>query len=380
MSEQTNVAFPIAPKKKLRIVIRDNFEDVENDSTEFLLSQLDATEKNEQDIVRAVSSANNESIPVPEVKRIPEISAEFLKSGAVFDAPERCYNYDSDYFDPLKYFADETDMKWVDDFNKTHKFLKVSIRDVEIVFEKIESIVKDYIIEEPKLSQILHLIPEPAPPYSVISAIYDHWLTREKQNGSIIKYREFPPDHCLLRNVTTTQNRTLFKVRKALNDGEYMKRLFKELKDIQNERAKALETLRKQEERQREDQRMLREEMRKIKKIIGQNSCLVQEPKPMKKRTFDETVNQPNLLLESTIPQPPTKPSFLNWCMKQQLSNSTEETNNFLNSSLNNSINVSMNNENFGNMSSVNDNMNGNFGGSTNDGMNGGNIDDNNNV
>lgn len=318
MSDQTSVAFPIPTKKKLRIVIKDNFDDEEDDSTDFLLNQLDATEKNEQDILKAVTSPNNESVPVPENKKIPEISIEYLKSGAVFTSPERCFNYDSDYFEQLKYFADEIDMKWVDEFNKNHKFLKVSIRDVEIVFDKIEDLVKDFIIEEPKLSQILHLIPDPAPPFAVISAIYDHWLTREKQNGSIIKYREYPPDHCMLRKFTADQNRSLNKTRKTLNDGEYMKRLFKELKEIQNERAKAVELLIKQEEKQREDQRTVREEMRKIKKIIGQSPSLMKEPKMAEKRTFKET-EQPEALSLSTIPPPPTRPSFLKWCMKQQL-------------------------------------------------------------
>ncbi|KAK8860224.1 hypothetical protein M9Y10_011889 [Tritrichomonas musculus] len=318
MSDQTSVAFPIPPKKKLRIVIKDSFEDEEDDTTDFLLNQLDATEKNERDIVKAVTSPNNESVPVPENKKIPEISIEYLKSGAVFTAPERCFNYDSDYFEPLKYLADETDMKWVEEFNKNHKFLKVSIRDVEIVFNKIEDLVKDSIIEDPKLSQIMHLIPDPAPPFPVIKEIYEHWKSRDKQFGSIIKYREYPPDHYNLRKFTAEQNRSLNKTRKSLNDGEYMKRLFKELKEIQNERAKAVELLAKQEEKQREDQRMLREEMRKFKKAIGPSSCFIKEPKLTEKRTFKE-VEQPEILSQSTIPPPPTKPSFLKWCMNQQL-------------------------------------------------------------
>ena len=320
MSDQQNNNLPVPPKKKLRIVIRDSFDEVLEEDKENLLNQLDATEKNEEDIVRAVRSGTKESVPTPDNKRVPEMAAEFLKSGAVFDAPDRCFNFDSDYFEPLTYFADETDQKWVDNFNKNHKFLQVSIRDVEIVFEKIESFVKDTLTEEPKFTQVLHMIPEPAPPYAVVSAIYEHWLTREKQNGSIIKYREFPPDHCQLRQVTLTQNRNLAKVRKVLNDADYIKRLFKELREIQNERAKAIELLKRQEEKQREDQRFIREEMRKIKKIIGPNSCFIHEPKPIEKRTFDEVVQPPKILLASTIPQPPTKPSFLKWCMQQQLS------------------------------------------------------------
>lgn len=320
MSEQTN--FPIQPKKKLRVIIRDSFEEYTEDNSDFLLSQLDATEKNEQHIVRAVNSAN-ESVPVPENIKIPEMEFEYLKSGVVFTAPERCFNYDSDFFDPLNYIADANDMEWVDNYNLNHKFLKVSIRDVELVFNTIEDLVKDMPPSEPKVAEVMHLLPNHSLPYQVIEDIYDHWQDKEKwkwndQSGSVIKFREFPPDHFNLRTTTISNKKALCKIRKSLSDQDYIKRLYKELQNVQAERDKAISTLERQEEKQREDERMLREETRKIKKLLGDDPCLIQGPKMVQKRTFKET-EQPKSLCQSTIPLPPTKPSFLKWCMKQNL-------------------------------------------------------------
>jgi hypothetical protein len=40
-------SFPVKVKKKLRVVVRDTFEDPEDESPGCLLSQLDSLEKNE---------------------------------------------------------------------------------------------------------------------------------------------------------------------------------------------------------------------------------------------------------------------------------------------------------------------------------------------
>lgn len=314
---ETGVAFPVQTKKKMRVVIRDTFEEIESDPTEFLLNQLDPLEKNEKDIVSAVQDNNN--VPVPEVTRIAESKAEFLKSGTIFTSEHRCLNYDVDYFEPLTYYADEIDIRWVEEYNSHHKFLRVSTKDIERVFEVLEIIVKDSINEDPKISQVLKLLGDDPPPYVIVQAIYDHWKARDKQNGSVIKWREFPPDHCALRQVTTTMTRGLNKIRKGLNDSEYLKRLFKELHEIQQERAKAIEVLQRQQEKQLEDERAVRQSMRKIQKHLGSSSSLILEPPPKPLNEELECVSEPSIINQSSLPHPPTKPTFLRWCMKQEM-------------------------------------------------------------
>jgi hypothetical protein len=146
MSERAEpgLGFPVKLSKKLRVCIRESFGDPgETETTEFLLSQLDALEKNEIDIVRAVEDGPAGNLDVPERLKIPEERAEYLKSGVTLTTEARCFSYDTDFFEPLRYFADECDMEWMTHWNRTHSFLQVSVEDLEEVFGILEFMVKD---------------------------------------------------------------------------------------------------------------------------------------------------------------------------------------------------------------------------------------------
>ncbi|KAH0793581.1 hypothetical protein GPJ56_002628 [Histomonas meleagridis] len=311
---QVSSNFPVSIKKALPVVIMDTFENIREDNTDFLLSQIDASEKNEKDILRVVSSKEKEDVPVPDIKNV-EGPNVFLSSGVFFEAPDRCFNFDKDYFEPPTYNADKSDLLWIEEFNKNHKFLKISVKDLEYIFNIIESIVKDGVYDDPKLPQVLSLVSEPAPAYAVISALYEHWREKDKQYNSAVSYREFPPDHCHLRQSASTAHRSANKIRKQLNDNDYLKRLRKELKEIQRQRAEALRVLKAQEERQFEDEIFVRQAMRKFQKN-SQSISMICLPKPTPKHEFD-VVNQPTSVTSTTLPEPPSHSSFLQWCLKQ---------------------------------------------------------------
>ena len=277
----------LPPRKTLPVVILESMENVvEHSNVDFLLAQIDSSEKNEKDILRVVSSVKKESVPVPEVKDLHD-SKVFLKSGAFFHSNERCFNYDDDYFAPPIYYADNSDIDWIHEFNSSHKYLKTSIKDFEMVFNVIESIVKDNIYDEPKLTQVLALMPDNSPPNVIVQAIYERWKQKDKQFGSVISYREYPPDHCHLRQSSITIHRSTNKIRKQLNDLEYLKRLRKELTEIQNQKAEAIKCLNAQKEKQKQDERFVRTALRKLQKrndIIS----LVCVPKPTPEKEFKE--------------------------------------------------------------------------------------------
>lgn len=84
--------FPVKVKKKLRGVVRDTFEDVEDESGDFLRSQLDSLEKNELDLRRSVEDSSAR-LPVPEVHKRPESRLEYLRSGVAIVLVPRCFGY-----------------------------------------------------------------------------------------------------------------------------------------------------------------------------------------------------------------------------------------------------------------------------------------------
>jgi hypothetical protein len=316
-AQPETAALPIQPKKKLHVMIRDAFEEIESEPLDFLLSQLDLTEKNETDVVRAVESGGGGIVPVPEVLKIPESRADYLKTGVTLTRVPRCFQYDTDFFEPIRYYADADDTEWLQRWNATQPFMQISLENLEQVFSVLEFIVKDSCSpEDPKLSRVLLLLPDDAPPLAVVSAIYGHWMERgaSKMNGSILKYREYPPNHGGFQAKLQSANRTLMKQRKAMSDVEYLKRLSEKLREIQAERQRAVKLLHRQEESQVRDERFVRKAIKQVQKV---NSLwgLLMAPPP---RACERSVVPPlEAMTHATLPGPPTAPRFLKWCAKQ---------------------------------------------------------------
>jgi hypothetical protein len=247
---------------------------------------------------------------------MPETRVEFLKTGVTFAPTPRVFHYDSDHFEPLRYCANTADIDWITKWNRSHKFLSISIADFEGIFNVIENLVKD-LQDEPKLPRLLMTLPPESPPLTVITAIYEYWRSRDKVYSSAIKFREWPPEHADLRPKTTTLYRNLNKVRKGLSEGEYLKRLLEKLREMQLERKGAIESLQRQQEKQVEDERFVRKAMRTISKnTTVAMSALMLPPTP--RRCDQVSAPQPPELVRATLPQPPTAPTFLKWCMRRE--------------------------------------------------------------
>jgi hypothetical protein len=309
----------ISPKKKLPVVIRDSFDDIEPESMDFLLSLLDGVGKKQADLMRAVEAGpGSADLPVPEVHKIPESRTESLKAGVTLNQIPRCFRYDRTFFAPLRYYADACDIDWVLDWNKTHPFLPIGVADLETVFGILEFIVKDSCSsEDPKLSRVMGVLPSTAPPFAAVRAIYDHWIQRgsTKVNGSILKYRAYPPDHGEFRKNIQSDWRLLIKPRKSLSDPDYVKRLFERLREIRSERRKALELLRRQREAQIKDERFVRNAIRQIQKMdIGWTMLI---PPTLRACERSEEEPEPEEVTQATLPRP-SGPAFLKWCARSQ--------------------------------------------------------------
>jgi hypothetical protein len=308
----------ISPKKKLRIVMRDSFDDIESESMDFLLSLLDGVGKKQSDLLRAVESGpGSADLPVPEVHKIPESRIDSFRTGVTVNRVPRCFEYDRTYFSPLRYYADAEDIDWVLQWNQNHPFLPIGLPDLEGIFGILEFVVRDSCSpEDPKLSRVMGVLPSDAPPLAVVRAIYDHWIQRSatKINGSILKYRAYPPDHGEFRKNIQSDWRVLMKPRKTLSDADYIKRLFERMREVRTERRKAIELLQRQREAQVKDERFVRNAIRQLQKMEA-GSALLLPPTP---RACDrsEPPPEPDEVTEATLPRPPG-PAFLKWCAKQ---------------------------------------------------------------
>jgi len=306
--------FPVNCKKKLVVEIKDSFGEEVILNSNMILSQLDGMEKSETHIVNAVG--RNEVVPTPEFKKVDDISTR-LMSNQFFKAPDRCYVYDSDYFEPLVYYANNIDREFIMKYNRGRKFLKMSVKHIEMVFECLEYIVKDSITEMPTLDQLLYMLESDRPPYPIVVAIYEHWKNSKRLGGSVIRLQEYPPEHFSLRSEVTKMRAQLSRQRRNMNDLEYIKRLRKELDDIRGFREKAIETLIQQKDKQKEDIKRLRELMRKAKKKNIPMFSLIHQPDLFE----DDRIipEEPELVRKSSLPVPPTVPSFLHWCLEQEV-------------------------------------------------------------
>lgn len=301
-------------KKRLRVVIRDYFDEDEFDIGD-ILAQLDPSEKDEVDIVNAVKNSGDK-VPVPEVEIVEGARTAGHRSGSYFEAAHRCFNYDSDFFEPIKYYADEVDFAFIEKFNDEHKFLHMRSRDLEKVFCVCEEIVKDSLNEPPTLSQVMLSLGDDAPPAAICEAIFEHWEGREKQVGSIVRWLEFPPDHYSLRHDAIANLKAVGKNRKNTKGGESLK-LLQRLVEISRERIKAEESLEQQQIKQREDEQFVRRKEREMKEKLSECEAvttMVLQP-PAKKHPNVHPGPPEEDRTHATVPQPASGPSFLKWCM-----------------------------------------------------------------
>lgn len=311
MEKETLSEFPISLKSKIPVMVSERFDRVVVFNESSGLKKLDDNEQNEKHIVKAVH--NDGKVPTPEYKRI-ERPLE-AKSEVFFNAPTRCFIYGSEFFEPLTYYAVAEDIDFIRNFNNAHKFLQMSSRQLEIVFEAIESIVKDGITESPSIEQVLYLLDTNAPPYPVVEAIFNYWYTKPKLSGSVIKMMEFPPEHANIRQAQIKYVASRNKQRKLQNDSGYMRRLRSELDEVRKMRAVAIELLEEQKTKRREDIIFLRQIVRKAKSNADKKFALILEPMLYKEDIEIDSDHKINC----SLPGPQTTPSFLNWCQEQHI-------------------------------------------------------------
>lgn len=301
-------------KKKLRVVIRDHFPDEDFDTTD-LLAQLDPSEQNEKDIVNAVTSDSNKRVEVPEFERLPN-NYDAFRSGAFFDAPHRCFKYDEDYFEPITYFADEQDYQFIQNFNEHHKFLRMRASDLEKVFDVCEEFMKDSLTDPPTLSQVMYILGENAPAREIVQAIHEHWVSRPKLGGSIMRYLEFPPDHCQLRQRLFQWFRNCNKCKKGLGDRNYIEALLGLLEANNEACIRAEDLLEEQKRKQIEDEKFVRQRQRIMEKRVPSCPTMIcQAPigghNPVAAPPSEDVT-------KNTLPKPLTDPAFLKWCSKRK--------------------------------------------------------------
>jgi hypothetical protein len=161
------------------------------------------------------------------------------------------------------------------------------------------------------------VLPSTAPPLTAVRAIYDHWIQRgtTKINGSILKYRAYPPDHGEFRKNIQSDWRLLTKPRKSLSDPDYVKRLFDKLREVRSERRKAIELLQRQQESQTKDERFVRNAIRQLQKMdIGWTMLI---PPTLRACEKSQGEPEPEEVTQATLPRPPV-PAFLLWCARNQ--------------------------------------------------------------
>ncbi|EAY22749.1 hypothetical protein TVAG_476780 [Trichomonas vaginalis G3] len=312
--DDVNTEFPISLKAKYQIVVSDNITPVIVPSEKIGLKKLDGSEQNERHVVQAVTSGDAK-VPIPKVDRI--IKAEAEKSSVYFSCPPRCFIYDSTFYEPLIYYCDKTDIEFIRGFNSTHKFLQMTTKQLEQVFIAIEGIVKDFLTENPTIDQVLILLDDNAPPYPVVKAIFDHWMSRPKLAGSVLRFEEFPPDHCGIRQNHIKTITKSNKVRKSMNDFSYLRRLKDELALVRQKREDAYALLEEQNKKRSENIVFLRQMARKAQAKGESMISLVLEPALISTKPVSQYDAVPNI--KSTLPPPPTVPAFLNWCQDQKL-------------------------------------------------------------
>ena len=307
-----NTNFPISVKTKVQLIVSDNITPAIIKSEKIGLRKLDGTEQNEKHVVQAVSSETIK-VPIPKFDKIQKPPEG--QSSVYFSSPSRCFIYDSSFLEPMVYYCDMQDQELIHLFNLTHKFLKMTTKQVEQVILALEMIVKDFLTENPPIDQVLYLLDDQAPPYPIVKAIYDHWRQRARLNGSLLRYLEFPPDHCGIRashiKMITQKN----KNRKNMADLTYIRRLHSELNEIREKREEAVKLLELEKYKRKKNIVFIREIMRKVPDNACTNYSLMLKPKLEDADSNPQP--EPEELKHSPLPGPPTVPVFLSWCQDQ---------------------------------------------------------------
>lgn len=307
--------FPISIKTSVPAVIFDEFNEHHTVIKERIaLEKLDANEQNEKHIVNATHGQGY--VPTPTGNRVEHTS--YSKSRTFWKAPTRCFVYDTDFFEKMEYYADTDDIEFVQNFNNTHKFIKMTTKQLEDIFLVIESIVRDDVTEIPEISQVMYLLPDNAVPYPIIQAIYDYWNKKSKLRGSVLHMKEYPPEHSGIRSEFVKKITSSKKITKS--PANYIKKLHSELETIQAARLQAIDMVNEQLKSRKENIVFLRSISRKLEKVSILHFSMVIEPqlKDIEAKYPEESQEVKNINLPLGIfPTPPETPAFLSWCQEQ---------------------------------------------------------------
>lgn len=308
--------FPISAKTSVTATIFDSYNEhhtlIDEKSA---LEKLDANEQNEKHIVQAAKGEGN--VPTPKGTKVDD-KLWMFKSMSFFKAPNRCFVYDHDFFEKVVYYADTEDVQFVKLFNMTHKFIQMTTRQLEQIIFVMERIVKDDLTEVPSMDQVIFLLDKEAPPYPIIKAVYDHWNQRNKLKGSIMKLKEYPPDHEDIRKdyiKKMSGNKKQIK-----SSAQYIKKLKTELDTIRGLREESIKRLENEKLKRRENIIFLREMVRKVRKTTNSKIFLLLEPelKDEESNYEEESAQLKKLNLPfGMLPEAPTEPAFLNWVQQQ---------------------------------------------------------------
>lgn len=308
-------AFPISIKTYVPAVIFDEFNEHHTVIKERIaLEKLDANEQNEKHIVNATQGQG--VVPTPTGNRVEHTS--YSKSRTFFKAPPRCFVYDTDFFEKMEYYADTEDIQFVQTFNNTHKFIKMTTRQLEEIFLVLEQIVRDDVTEIPEISQLMFLLSTNPPPYPIIEAIYKYWLQKAKLRGSVLHMKEYPPEHSGIRSEFIKKITSSKKIIKS--PVNYIKKLHTELETIQAARQQAIDMVTEQLRARKENIIFLRSVIRRLEKVNIPHFAMVIEPQlrdlEIKYPEESQEVKNVNLPL-GIFPEPPEAPAFLSWCQDQ---------------------------------------------------------------
>ena len=311
-----NDEFPISSKATYPVVVFESYNEHHTlISEKSALEKLDAGEQNEKHIVQA--SKGEGSVPTPKGSKV-EDDTWFSKSMSFFKAPNRCFVYDHDFFEEVVYYADTEDVQFVNYFNKTHKFIQMTTRQLEKIILTIETIVKDGVTEVPTMEQILFLLDKDPPPYPIIEAVFEHWNSRAKLKGSILHLKEYPPDHAGIRQEYIKKLSSNKKVTKS--PASYIKKLHAELETIQQSREDAIKLLETEQKKRRENIVYIREMIRKVRATSNPKFALLLEPRlrEINAEFDDEPNDMKNVRFPiGILPEAPSGPSFLHWVQEQ---------------------------------------------------------------
>lgn len=301
--------FPVASKKKLAVVITDETVEFKTLQIESTLYQVATSERNEADIVNAVTGGSRVNVPKIDLTRTEETTPR----AANYTTPPRAYSYYNGLFARSTYTVSSEDLRWIEHFNSTRQYSFLTIKQFEEIYTVIEEFVLDQINPDviPTLEIILARMGNGAPPVTFVSAVYERWKTANKLANSVLNMEKFPPDHCSMRTDHIKANYN--KSRKTMQTTDYIKRLQKELATVRNEKNNLIALVETQKKRRMEDILFARSIMRKAERTDDPTVSELLSLQQFEQSEPEIEQEPPN----STIPQPPPVPHLLAWCLDQ---------------------------------------------------------------